>query len=286
MAAPMEGGDLHIVDTTTADWSTRTVLPKAGLPQAFSGDASTLLTLGEAGKLHRWNTASKTLLSTTRLETTNDNWKLSSATPDGNLLALANYRLVEIFETRTGRCVEHLPGYFDSLELSPDGRFLAFTTNLFCTLWDLATHRPVWTVKGHRDRIFAIRFSPDQKLIATASWDSTARLWDAATGKELTVLTGHRTALKNCVFSPDGRTLATKGDDRSIKFWNLATFREVGSIQMDYSGDVSGAFMAFSPDGQILTAQDSGKGFCCWRVPTLAEIDAAEAKEIAVNREP
>ena len=287
MAAPMQSGDLHIVDTTTADWSTRTVLPKAGLPQAFSRDASTLLTLvGAARTLHRWDTASKTLLSTTRLETANVNWVFSSATPEGNLLALANYRILEIFETRTGRCVERLPGYFDSLELSPDGRFLVSTTNFVCTLWDLAAHRPLWAAKGHRDRIFAVRFSPDQKVIATASWDSTARIWDATTGKELAVLTGHRTALKNCVFSPDGRTLATKSDDRSIKFWNLATFREVGSIQMDYSGDISGVFLAFSPDGQMLAAHDSGKGFCCWRVPSLAEIDAAEAKDIAVSRGP
>jgi WD40 repeat protein len=287
LAAPMQNGDLHILDTTTADWSTQTVLPKAGLPEAFSPDASTLLTLvGETKALQRWNVASKALLSTTRLETTNVTWTLSSSTPNGNLLALGNTGLLEIFETRTGRCVERLPGYFDSFELSRDGRLLAFTTSSTCMLWDLAAHRPVWTAKGHRDRICAVRFSPDQKLIATASWDSNARLWDAATGKEIAVLTGHRTALKNCVFSPDGRTLATKGDDRSIKFWNIATFREVGSIQMDYSGDVSDIFLAFSPDGKMLTTHEKANGFRVWRVPTLAEIDSAEEKKIAVTKAP
>jgi WD40 repeat protein len=212
---------------------------------------------------------------------------LSSATPDGNLLARVNYRLLEIFETRTGRCIERLKGYFgDSYELSLDGRLLAYTSNRTCVLWDHAAHRPVWAVERHQDRIFGIRFSPDQKMIATASWDSTARLWDAATGKELAVLSGQKTQLQNCVFSPDGRTLATRSDDRSITFWNLATFREVGSIQMDYSGGVSDPFVAFSPGGRMLTAYDGGSGFSCWRVPTLAEIDAAEAKQIAVTREP
>jgi WD40 repeat protein len=288
LAVPLKGGDLQIVDTTTADWRTRTVLPGAGLPLAFSRDASTLLTLvGEPGTLHRWNTASKTLLSTTRLETTNVDWLHPSATPEGNLLAMANYRSLEIFETRTGRCIERLPGYYgDSYELSRDGRLLAYSSNRTCVVWDLAAHRPVWTVEGHRDRIFGMRFSPDQKVIATASWDSTARLWDATTGKELAVLSGQKTQLQNCVFSPDGRTLATRSDDRSITFWNLATFREVGFIQMDYSGDVSDPFVAFSPDGQILTAYDAGSGFSCWHVPTLAEIDAAEAKETAPSREP
>src|SRR5262249_51798658 len=91
LAVPMQNGNLNIVDATTAVWSTRTVLPKAGFPLAFPRDASTLLTLvGKTGRLQRWNTASRTLLSTTRLETTNLDWILSSATPEGNLLALGN----------------------------------------------------------------------------------------------------------------------------------------------------------------------------------------------------
>jgi WD40 repeat protein len=290
IAAPMKNGDLHIVDTTTADWSTRTLLPKAGLPQAFLREASTLLSLvSESGTLHRWNTTSKTLVSTTRLETTNFNWLCSSATPDGRLLALANHRLLEIFETRSGRRVERLErpgsGYVDSIELSRDGRFLAFTVNSTCSLWDVTAHRLAWTATGHRDRIFAVRFSSDQKMVATASWDSNARLLDVATGKELAVLSGHRAGLLNCIFSPDGRTLATKSDDRTIKFWNIATFREVGSIQLNYAGQVPGPFFAFSPDGQMLTAHESGDGLRNWRVPTLAEIDSAEVKVMAESQQ-
>jgi len=289
MAAAMKNGDTHIVDTTTADWSVRTVLTNAGLPITFSGDASTLLTLeSEARTLRRWNAASKALLSTTRLETTNVTWGYSSITPDGNLLALANNKgLIEIFETRTGRRIDRLERRWliDSIEISRDGQFLALGTGNAGMLWDIAARRLLWTFKGHRDRVFSIRFSPDQKMIATGSWDSNVRLWNVATGKELAVLLGHKAAVLNCAFSPDGRTLATKSDDRTIKFWNLATFREVASIPLDYTGNVQGDFLAFSPDGQILTANDSGPGLRCWRASTLAEIDAAEAKSVeSLNR--
>ena len=34
-------------------------------------------------------------------------------------------------------------------------------------------------------------FSPDGRLLATASDDKTARLWDPATGEHLRTLTGH-----------------------------------------------------------------------------------------------
>jgi WD40 repeat protein len=283
MAAAVNNGDLHIVDTTTADWSARTVLPNVGLPMTFSGDASTLLTLeSEARTLRRWNVASKALLSTTRLETTNVTWGYSSITPEGNVLALASNRgPIEIFETRTGRRLDRLErrGLVDSIELSRDGEYLAIGTGNAGVLWNIAAQRPMWTGKGHRDRVFSIKFSPDQKMIATASWDTDVRLWEVTTGKELAVLTGHRAAVLNCAFSPDGRTLASKSDDRTIKFWNLATFREVASISLDYTGNIQGSYLAFSPDGQILTANDGGPGLRCWRAPTLAEIDAAEMKQ-------
>ena len=290
MAAAMKNGDIHIVDTTTADWSARTVLTNAGLPIIFSRDASTLLTLeSEARTLRRWNVASKALLSTLRLETTNVTWGYSSITPDGDFLALANNRgPVEIFETRSGRRIDRLErrGLIDSIEISRDGQLLAIGTGNSGLLWNIAARRPMWTAKGHRDRVFSIRFSPDQKMIATGSWDSDVRLWDVATGKELAVLTGHKAAVLNCAFSPDGRTLATKSDDRTIKFWNLATFREVASIPLDYTGDIQGNFLAFSPDGQILTANDSGPGLRFWRAPSLAEIDASEAKETTESNRP
>jgi len=283
MAAAMKNDDVHIVDTTTADWSARTVLTNAGVPITFSRDASTLLALeSEARTLPRWNAASKALLSTMRLETTNVTWGYSSITPDGNLLALANNRgPIEIFETRTGRRIDRLErrGLIDSIELSQDGQLLAIGTGNSGLLWNIAARRLIWTAKGHRDRVFSIRFSPDQKMIATGSWDSDVRLWDVATGNEVAVLTGHKAAVLNSVFSPDGRTLATKSDDRTIKFGNLATFREVASISLDYTGEIQGSFLAFSPDGQILTANDSGPGLRCWRVPILAEIDTTEVKQ-------
>jgi WD40 repeat protein len=122
-------------------------------------------------------------------------------------------------------------------------------------------------------------------MVATGSWDHTARLWDVATGKELAVLTSHKAPLRSCVFSPDGRTLATGSDDRTIKFWNLATFREVGSIQ-----NYVPIYLAFSPDAQILLAEVENLSHDafqrCWRAPSLAEIDATDAKAQAAIEAP
>jgi WD40 repeat protein len=56
-----------------------------------------------------------------------------------------------------------------------------------------------------------VAFSPDGRLLATASWDNTARLWDPATGEHRRTLTGHDAVVAGVAFSPDGRLLATAG---------------------------------------------------------------------------
>src|SRR5699024_10998015 len=44
---------------------------------------------------------------------------------------------------------------------------------------------------GHTDSVWGVAFSPDGRLLATASGDKTARLWDPATGEHRRTLTGH-----------------------------------------------------------------------------------------------
>ena len=47
------------------------------------------------------------------------------------------------------------------------------------------------TLTGHDRAVSGVAFSPDGRLLATASDDGTARLWDPATGEHLRTLTGH-----------------------------------------------------------------------------------------------
>lgn len=80
-------------------------------------------------------------------------------------------------------------------------------------------------IKGHKEKVNGIDFSPKGKFFATASADSTAIVWkilpDSFSYRKLSVLKGHRAAVNSVKFSPDGMFVITASDDSTVRIWNL-----------------------------------------------------------------
>jgi WD40 repeat protein len=90
----------------------------------------------------------------------------------------------------------------------------------------------VANLEGHYSRVMSVAFHPTAPLLATASWDQTAKLWrfnpDGSVDNNMSAtcvatLHGHGSILECVAFHPTAPILATGSFDKTAKLWRFNT---------------------------------------------------------------
>ena len=109
-------------------------------------------------------------------------------TPDGKMLAGASKNSYHFFDVTVGNelfsieMLDPFPVIGDlARAISPDGRYLAVeSVGAKVNVFEVASRRRVIELQTNQNRISAISFSHDGKLIATGGTDTTTLVWDFA----------------------------------------------------------------------------------------------------------
>ncbi|KAG7174648.1 Notchless protein 1-like [Homarus americanus] len=130
-------------------------------------------------------------------------------------------------------------------------------------LWEPAKDRkPIERMTGHQQLVNDVKFSPNTRIIASASFDKSIRLWNGFTGKFIAVLRGHVNGVYQIAWSADSRLLVSGSKDSTLKVWNMSTKK----IEMDLPGHADEVFTVdWSPDGQRVVSGGKDKILKIWR---------------------
>ncbi|MCA8986564.1 MAG: hypothetical protein KDA78_02925 [Planctomycetaceae bacterium] len=164
--------------------------------------------------------------------------------------------------------ISGLPGKVHALQFSHSGSRLLIATGVagrggWIGVYDAKTGQQQLQFTGHLDTIYAAQFSPDEKLIATSSYDRTIIIWDASTAQVIHTLEGHNGAVYDLAFSPDSKFLITASADDTCKVWRISDGLRLDTLSQPLN-ECYGC--AFSPDGKLMTSVGADKKLRVWKM--------------------
>lgn len=182
---------------------------------AFSDDGNTLVS-GQSLSVAFWDIATGELLHIIESEELIRDIAINY---DGSLLATSYRDNIIIWSTQTYAMVSELAFGGNSIAFAPQSN-LVVAGGSRLVVWDLESDELVQELFGHTQAVLGVAFSPDARLIASASWDETVRIWNIDTGQIQRVLSGHTESVRSVAFSPDSSQVASGSRDDTIRIWD------------------------------------------------------------------
>jgi len=154
--------------------------------------------------------------------------------PDSSHIASGGDKAIEIWDTTTGERLS-------TLEQNSDVSSLTWTSDqkkLFAGLqfgsiriFNTTTWEQIAILEGHTSWVLAISLLQNDRLLASASYDRTARLWNLDTNLPVGPPLQHRGFVWDTALSADGKFLVTGCLDNNAYVWNTHTILKDAGLE-------------------------------------------------------
>ncbi|XP_059226358.1 transducin beta-like protein 3 [Stomoxys calcitrans] len=130
-------------------------------------------------------------------------------------------------------------------------------------------------VVAHDKEVNSVTFSPNNKVIATASQDKTAKLWSADNHSIIGTLRGHTRGVWSVRFSPTDQIILTTSSDCSLRLWSLTNLSCLKRLEQ-----TSTVLRAeFLDHGKYILSSGSDGLLKLWNIKTNACIQTLDEHE-------
>ncbi|KAG1829702.1 hypothetical protein EV424DRAFT_1586598 [Suillus variegatus] len=100
------------------------------------------------------------------------------------------------------------------------------------TIFDTATWQQIAVLRGHTNVVYSLTLLPNDRLLASTSWDGTARLWNLDSNLQIGPPLQHKNYVTCAAFSADGKLLSTAGwKDKNAYIWDIQDILKTAGIE-------------------------------------------------------
>jgi WD40 repeat protein len=206
-----------------------------------------------------------------------------AVSPDKSTVAASRGNQIHIYDATSGAYIRSLVdpklttpdqkplkaahlSLVESLAFSPDGKWLASGAFQEVILWDALTGQLRHRLTSFAERVVAVSFSPDSKLLAVGGGapteDGEIKIVDVPTGKVVVdIKNGHSDTVFGVCFSPDGKMLATCAADKFVKVFEVPS----GKFIKSFEGHTHHVLdVGWKADGKLLASAGADNAIKVW----------------------
>jgi len=195
-------------------------------------------------------------------------WDLTRTGPDGRQIR-ASSSVLHAYD-------DHLR----AVSVSPDNQHLAAAgTGEVIHIWDIAEREVQFDLAGHTSPIYALAYSQNPWVLASASADHTVRRWDPHSGTE-NDQNRFPGAMFSVAFSADGRQMAASGEPRKVTLWSMDSW-EITATMAGHPMTVRS--VAFSPDFKTIATGCDDEQVRLWDTETGQQFYALLGHSARIN---